>query len=114
MNNILGTPMEFIENSIQIGIQISQARDRGETRHIEDFSQFDNDLKNIYFVGQGLCLDVKDPIGTLDVITLSWDRETFGYFSGGPRRLLSLKALRSLRQLMDLNGIQYESKPILE
>jgi hypothetical protein len=106
--------MEFIENSIQIGIQISQARDRGETRHIEDFGQFDNDLKNIYFVGQGLCLDVKDLIGTLDVITLSWDRETFGYFSGGPRRLLSLKALRSLRQLMDLNGIQYESKPILE
>lgn len=62
-----------------------------------------NDLTNIYFVGQGLCLDVKDAIGTQDIITLSWEKETFGYFSGGPRRLLSLSALRKLQRLMDLN-----------
>jgi hypothetical protein len=114
MNNILDTNMEFIENSIDIGIKISEARDRGETKYVNDFSgPWGNDLTNIYFVGQGLCLDVKDAISSLDVITLSWDRETFGYFSGGPRRLLSLPALRKLQRLMDLNGINYEPKPSL-
>lgn len=51
--------------------------------------------------------------GTRDVITLSWDSECFGYFSGGPRRLLSLKALRKLQELMDLNEINYEPKAML-
>jgi hypothetical protein len=104
--------MEFIENSIRIGIKLSEARDRGENKNIDDFSTYGNDLKNIYFVGQGLCLDVKDVIGTADVITLSWDNETFGYFSGGLRRLLSIKALKDLQKLMDLNGINYEPKEI--
>ena len=112
MSNIFETPMEFIENSIKIGIKLSEARDRGETKHIDDFSPYGNDLRNIYFVGQGLCLDVKDAIGTVDVITLSWDKETFGYFSGGLRRLLSIEALRNLQKLMDLNGINYEPKEI--
>lgn len=114
MNNIVDTNMEFIENSIDIGIKISEARDQGQSKHVNDFSgPYGNDLTNIYFVGQGLCLDVKDAAGTQDVITLSWDKETFGYFSGGPRRLLSLSALRKLQRLMDLNGINYEPKEML-
>lgn len=114
MDNILDTNVEFIENSIDIGIKISEARDRGESKRIEDFSgPWGNDLTNIYFVGQGLCLDVKDAIGSQEVITLSWDKETFGYFSGGLRRLLSLPALRKLERLMDLNGINYQHKSTL-
>lgn len=114
MNNILDTNMEFIENSIDIGIKISEARDREETKYVNDFSgPWGNDLTNIYFVGQGLCLDVKDAIGSQEVITLSWDKETFGYFSGGQRRLLSLPALRKLQRLMDLNGINYQPKETL-
>lgn len=111
MNNILDTNMEFIENSIDIGIKISEARDQGETKYLNDFSgPWGNDLTNIYFIGQGLCLDVKDAVGSQEVITLSWDSECFGFFSGGPRRLLSLQALRKLQRLMDLNGINYQPK----
>lgn len=110
MNSVINIPMEFIENSIEIGIKLSEASSRGEKKYINDFSSYDNDLTNIYFVGQGLCLDVKDPIGDRDIITLSWDSECFGYFSGGLRRLLSIKALRSLKKLMDLNGINYKHK----
>jgi hypothetical protein len=113
-NKVYDIPYEFIENSIDIGIKISEARDRGETKYVNDFSgPWGNDLTNIYFVGQGLCLDVKDAIGSQEVITLSWDRETFGYFSGGLRRLLSLPALRKLQRLMDLNGINYQPKHAL-
>ena len=111
MSSILDTNMEFIENSINIGIKISEARDQGESKRIEGFSgPWGNDLTNIYFVGQSLCLAVKDAIGSQEVITLSWDKETFGYFSGGLRRLLSLPALRKLKRLMDLNGINYQPK----
>jgi hypothetical protein len=61
MSNIADTNVEFIENSIDIGIKISEARDQGQSKHVNDFSgPYGNDLTNIYFVGQGLCLDVKD------------------------------------------------------
>ena len=113
MKNVTDINLKFIENSIDIGIKISKAKLDGKTEYINKHSYFYNDLTNIYFAGQGLCLDVKDAIGTQDVITLSWDSECFGYFSGGPRRLLSLKALRKLQKLMDLNGINYEPKAML-
>lgn len=107
-------PMSFIERSLKIGIEISKARLNSKTEYINAYSYYHNDLKNIYFAGRTLCLDVKDAIGTLNVITLSWDSECFGYFSGGSRRLLSLKALRRLQELMDLNKINYEPKEILK
>lgn len=114
MSNILDINMGFIENSIDIGIKISEARDQGESKWIDDFSgPYGNDLTNIYFVGQGLCLDVKDAIGSQEVITLSWEKENFGYFSGGIRRLLSISALRKLQRLMDLNKINYQPKGTL-
>lgn len=109
IHQVYDIPMEFIENSIQIGIKLS----KGEAKTIEELSPYGNDLTNIYFVGQGLCLDVKDAIGSVDVITLSCDKETFGFFSGGPRRLLSLPALRGLQELMDLCEINYEPKEML-
>lgn len=113
-NKIYDIPLEFIEHSIEIGIKISEARDRGEQKNIDDFSDpYGNDLTSIYFAGQGLCLDIIDAIGSRDVITLSWDSECFGFFSGGSRRLLPLSTLRKLQELMDLNKINYEPKEIL-
>ena len=103
-------PMEFIENSINIGIQLAEARQRGEKKYINDFSPYGNDLKNIYFVGAGLVLDTRDEFGQEDVITISHGEESFGSFSGGPRRLLSIKAIRNLEKLMQLCEVKHTPK----
>ena len=111
MSNITEVPMDFIENSIKIGIKISESSDNCEKKYVNDFDI--KGLTNIYFVGRGLCLDIKDKSGNPSVITISWDSESVGYFKGGPRKLLSLKSLRNLRKLMDLNGIKYSNKEIV-
>ena len=96
-------PTEFIENSIRVGITI--AKDPNLT--IAEVSP-GNDLKRIYFVGQGLCLDTRDEFGQEEVITVNWSSKTYGLFSGGPRVPLSPTALSSLQELMDLCNINYE------
>ena len=96
-------PTEFIENSIRVGITISQNPDLC----ISEVSP-GNDLKRIYFVGQGLCLDTEDEFGIQNVITISWSHKCYGLFSGGPRIPLSPIALESLQELMDLCNINYE------
>lgn len=96
-------PTEFIENSIRVGISIAN----DPTLSISDVSP-GNDLKRIYFVGQGLCLDTKDEFGNEEVITVNWSSKTYGLFSGGPRVPLSPVALKSLQELMDLCNINYE------
>lgn len=112
-NKVYDIPMEFIENSIEIGIKFSEAISRGEKKYVEDFRRYDNDLTNIYFIGRSLCLDVKNPIGDIDTIKLNWDSECFGYINGGPRRLLSIKSLKSFQKLMDICEINYQPKEIL-
>ena len=112
MTTVFEIPREFIENSIRVGIQLSEYRDKGEKKYIKDVSP-GNDLKNIYFAGQTLCLDTKDEFGQEDVITISWNDESFGLFSGGARRLLSLNALRDLDTLMKMNNINHEPKPFI-
>jgi hypothetical protein len=96
-------PTEFIENSIRVGITIAKDPDQS----ISEVSP-GNDLKRIYFVGQGLCLDTKDEFGQEEVITVNWSSKTYGLFSGGPRVPLSPQALKSLQELMDLCQINYE------
>ena len=96
-------PTEFIENSIRVGITI--ARDPNLT--VSEVSP-GNDLKSIYFVGQGLCLDTRDEFGQEEVITVNWSDKCYGLFSGGPRVPLSPTALSSLQELMDLCNINYE------
>jgi hypothetical protein len=105
----LDIPIEFIENSIEIGIKQTEAVLKGEKKYINDFSP-GNDLKNMYFAGAGLVLDTQDEFGQEDVITISHDSESFGSFNGGPRRLLSIKAIRSLEKLMQLCKIKYSPK----
>ena len=66
-------------------------------------------LKNAYFVGAGLCLDVNTPWG-LEVLTFSHSDESVGLFSGGMRRLLSLKSMRSLERIMANSGIHFKPR----
>ena len=96
----------FIQDSIKLGIDIAKS----EGKYIEDFRK-DSMVKRIYFVGQGLCLDIKDDeSGDPEVITISWESESFGFFSGGMRRLLSINSLRLLSELMNICEINYEPK----
>jgi hypothetical protein len=95
-------PIEFIENSLKVGILISQT----PSLTISEVSP-GNDLKRIYFAGQGLCLDTRDEFGFESVITINWSDKKYGLFTGGPRLPLSEKALDMLKELMSLNEINY-------
>jgi hypothetical protein len=97
-------PMEFIENSLMTGITIS----KNPVLSINEVSP-GNDLRRIYFVGQGLCLDTKDEFGNEKVITVNWSDKKYGLFSGGPRLPLSVRAVELLSELMDLNLINYKN-----
>lgn len=93
--------LEFIENSIQQGLEFA----------LGDRETFDGDLKNMYFAGATLCLDLKDEFNDVDVITICHSDETFGYFSGNCfRRLLNINSLKKLEKLMCLCEIKHKSK----
>jgi hypothetical protein len=96
-------PMEFIEHSLEIAITIAKR----PTLSIGDVSS-GTDLKRVYFIGQGLCLDTADEFGLTDVITVNWSDKRYGLFSGGPRVPLSQLALDRLQTLMDLCNVNYE------
>lgn len=98
-------PTEFIENSLRVGITIVE----NPELKISDVSP-GTDLKRMYFVGQGLCLDTKDEFGNEAVITVNWSDKQYGLFSGGPRIPLSPQALTSLQRLMDLCNVNYEKE----
>jgi hypothetical protein len=98
---ILDCPIEFIENSLEITLYSFEVKNFISIRH--------SDLINVYFAGATLCLDVYINSKTdKDVITISYDKQTFGYFSGGYRRLLSIKALKTLDKLMKVAKINHE------
>jgi|688.fasta_scaffold1070511_2 hypothetical protein len=98
---ILDCPIEFIENSLEIALN----RFEGNSNKIPKHS----DLINVYFAGATLCLDVYINCKTdKDVITISYNKQTFGYFSGGYRRLLSIKALKTLDKLIKVAKINHE------
>jgi len=99
---ILDCPIEFIENSLEIALKSFEEK---QTPLIYRGS----DLINIYFMGATLCLDVYINCKTdKDVITINYTTQTFGYFSGGYRRLLSIKALKTLDKLMKVANINHE------
>lgn len=95
--------MDFITNSLDIGLAIANS----PSLSITDVNP-ETKLRNLYFVGQGLCLDVEDEDGDLDVISVNWSDKRFGLFSGGPRVELSDRALEKLQALMDKCGINYK------
>jgi hypothetical protein len=96
-------PMEFIEHSLEIAIKIANQ----PALSIGDVTS-GTDLKRVYFVGQGLCLDTRDEFGQEEVITVNWSDKCYGLFSGGPRVPLSSVALDRLITLMDLCNVNYE------
>lgn len=100
---VFGVPMEFIEDSLTTALKIANS----PSLSVSDVSQEKN-LKRIYFVGQGLCLDTTDESGHDEVLTVNWSDRKFGFFSGGPRVPLSERALELLRELMDKCEINYE------
>ena len=61
--------------------------------------------KNTYFIGQGLCVDLDG-----DVVTFSHSSECVGYFSGGIRRLVSIKGMKTLEKIMSICNINFEPK----
>ena len=111
-------PHPFIENSINIGIKMSKARENGLTTYVDEYSQgHDNDLIKLYFAGRTLCLDVENSVGERGMLTANWNTESVNYTGcDGEKtlsKLLPISTLRKLRELMDLNKIKYEPKPIL-
>jgi hypothetical protein len=66
-------------------------------------------ITNIYFVGATMCIDGFFN-GKIDTLTVSYNKESVGFFSGGLRRLLSLDALRDLAAIMNELKITKENK----
>lgn len=66
-------------------------------------------LKHAYFCGRTLCIDMMSN-GVEDVMTFSHGDETVGFFSGGFRKLLSIKACTILEEIMVQCAVQHDTK----
>lgn len=66
-------------------------------------------IKDTYFTGATLCIDVIDG-DDIDVITISHSSESIGVFTGGYRRLLTIKSLKYLEQIMLASHINFVPK----
>jgi hypothetical protein len=92
---------EFLNHSLKLSLEAFRK------------GKYDNkisDLKNMYFAGATLCLDIKDEFGNEDVITVCHSDETFGLFSGGIRRLLPIESLKTLETLMKEQNVNHKPK----
>lgn len=119
MNKIYNTPMAFVENSLSDAIRSHREfknRAEGSVQKgspVTETPDCDLQMRSIYFAGATLCIDVADGSSDKNTMTMCWADETIGYFSGGSRRLVSIKALKLMRELMLLCDIQHEPKPTL-
>lgn len=102
MKNLIITdiPIEFIEYSLIQIIEVLKGKK----------NTFDGDLKFAYFLGKTLCLDTEDEFSTKIVVCIRYSEETFSVFTEGYERLLSIKAIRLLDEIMDLCKIKKERK----
>ena len=66
-------------------------------------------IKNVYFVGAGLCVDFSFN-GERDVMTFSHSKESVGFFSGGVRTLLNIKSCKMLEEIMVSCEINHKTK----
>lgn len=66
--------------------------------------------KNMYFAGSTLCLDIVDNEGNVEVVTINQSSETFGLFSGGARKLLSIKSMKSLEAICHISKMNTKLK----
>lgn len=56
--------------------------------------------KNSYFAGGTLCIDIEFK-GENEVLTLNLNNESVGFFSGGPRKLISLNDLKRIKEIKE-------------
>lgn len=66
-------------------------------------------MTGLYFAGATLCVDTNLP-DREDVYTFCHSDETVGFFSGGLRRLLSIKSCKMLEEIMVLSDINHTKK----
>jgi len=64
----------------------------------------------IYFVGRTLFIDIKINGDIIDCMTFNHSEESVGFFSGGLRKLMSIKQLRCMEYLMLKNNISHTPK----
>lgn len=69
-------------------------------------------MTGLYFAGATLCVDTNLP-DREDVYTFNHTEETVGFFSGGLRRLLSIKSCKLLEEIMVLSEINHTKKWLL-
>lgn len=56
--------------------------------------------KNSYFAGGTLCIDIEFK-GENEVLTFNLNNESVGFFSGGPRKLISLNDLQRIKEIKE-------------
>jgi len=66
-------------------------------------------MTGLYFAGATLCVDTNLP-DREDTYTFCHSDETTGFFSGGLRRLLSIKSCKLLEEIMILSEINHTKK----
>lgn len=97
MKIVSDIPMEFIEHSLEQGIEFAK----------KQRTSFEGDCVRMYFAGRTLFIDTKQG----DSITLSHASESYGWFSDGMfRALMSIKACKLMEELMVMCKIQHEQK----
>ena len=98
--NIIYHGVEDVDNILQLVSDIAHGRLK------RDDVEF---ITNMYFAGRTLCVDMYSQ-GVKDVMTFCHADESVGFFSGGYRRLLSIKSMRIFEQLMVDGGIKHDTK----
>lgn len=103
-NSILDLSLTDVDNILQLIEDIQIKPLDGDHYEIPDW------FKNTYFAGAGLCIDVIKENGEIDVMTFSHKSEDVGFFSGGIRKLLSIKSIRTLERVMQRAKINHTPK----
>lgn len=95
--NISNVSQEFIENALLQSLNIAREN-----------LEYLTEASGTYFAGRTLCIDFKDEHDDLTVITCSYSEESVGFFSGGSRKMLSMKSMRLLHALSNEWGINQD------
>jgi hypothetical protein len=106
--------MDIPESTIQVWLS-NLERSYKEGVAFEQYVPSKFKVVNCYFVGATLCLDIQFKSDTRtdapkEVITINHSEESFGLFSGGLRKLLSLKSLRRMERFAKELGVNIEPK----
>lgn len=101
INKVFDIPIEFIEHSLEQGIKICKG----------EIISYSGDLKSIHFIGASLCLDTENEFGETFAIVLNYDSEMFFNLVGPKvKRILTIKAIKLLDELMNICEVNKEAK----